>query len=255
MFVNPVLSIKASFLAGLKETKQFKGIIYSNVITVMLRAFLMISIWGSIFGFQNIMAYLVMLSFIILPGVMPTFRLINEYYESKIIEGWSIAFSKPLDFFLFSAFYSTGRVIISYIISIIAGIIILHYLGYEINIMMLFISILFIFIFEISIAYLLCSFVYFFYHLWGFRVVIATFYMLFSGLSFPLIYISQDFLNILQFFPFSIRGHFIALSLLNNDFLSLSKYLFMLTLFSILFFAIGYFIHKRGIKKFESQGG
>jgi len=255
MFVNPYLSIKASFLAGFKETMQFRAVVYSNLFTTFIRAFLLISIWGGIYGYSLIMPYTIMLAFICFPGVMPLFRVINEHYEVKIKEGWSIAFSKPLDAFLFSAFYSTGKIILAYITSILAGFILLYIIGYYINPISLILASIVIFIFELSIAYFVSSFSYFVYHLWGFRVFISMLYLLFSGLSFPLINVKEDFLNLLQFFPFTIRGHFIAISLIENNSITLMTNLLLLLFYSILIFAIGYFINKIGIRKFESQGG
>jgi ABC-type uncharacterized transport system permease subunit len=255
MFINTKNSVKASFQAGLKEALQFKGVIYSNIFVSIIRAFLMISIWGAIFGFQDIFPYLITLSFLLIPGIMPLFRVMNEHYETKIKEGWSLAFSKPLDPFLFSAFYSTGRVAFSILISIITGIAILFFLGYSINILLFAIAFIVVFLFDFSVAYFIAGFSYFFYRLWGLRVITATFYMLFSGLSFPLIKVSQSLIELLKFFPFTLRGHFLAISLLNNDIALFIHSVLFLFLYSLALMLIGYQIHKLGMKKFESQGG
>lgn len=255
MFVNPYLTAKASFIAGFKETLHFKAVIYTNIFTTILRTFILISLWQNIFHNDSLVSYLVTLSFLCFPGIMPLFRSINEHYESKIKEGWSIAFSKPLDVFLFSVFYVFGKLFIFHVISILTGFFILFFLGSKINVLVFLFAYLSIFLFEISIAYFLSSFSYFFYHLWGLRVITSMLYMMFSGLAFPLINVDKNLVAYLQFFPFTVRGHFIAVSLLNNDLFLLFTSCLILLFYSLIIFFLGLFIHRKGIKKFESHGG
>ncbi len=243
-------SIKASFVAGVKTAIQYKGNVFGNVISSIISALVIAFIWASLSPQHDFLTYFIAVNLFI---PLHFFFSVVMDYERKIRAGWMLPFAKPVGWFSYNAFLKIGSESVLIVLNFIVGMVALYLLGASPSVPVYIVSIIFVIMYEICTAYLISSLTYFTYSVWGIRVFYNIIQNIFGGMVIPLALFPPAYLQMLSILPFPNKIHYIANAILDGNF-PYSSYAVLLA-WSLLFIAIGYAIHRVGMRKFESLGG
>ncbi len=238
------------FTTGVKESLQFKWAILGNVFSSFISLFLLASVW-TVFFPRDYLPYFIGV-YLILPSFQ-VYSYIAHEYANIIMKGWDLTMAKPANTFLIKTLYMYGTYAPDYLINLVIGTLTLYFFNINFNLPVVIVSLPFILIFEMALAYFITSFSYFFYTTWGIRVLLRLLDTVFGGFVFPLYLLSEQGKAIVFSFPFAHKCFFVVDGMLNN-YIPFSSYI-NLVLWSMILFIIAFPLHKKGWKKFEGLGG
>ncbi len=242
-----------TFIVGLKENFQFKWGLLGDIPSAIISLFLLATLWEIIFS-TNYLPYLVIVYLIFPTNYLSLYNVIPYIYETNFLrKGWHYTLGKPADTFLSITSYVLGLFIYEILMKMIIGFLILIYLGLEIHWDIILISLPFVYIFEIALAYLISSISHHIHTTSGVRSIIQIIDNVSSGKLVPLYLIGINGLQLVSGLPFPNRTFYITDAILNG-YIPIKAYINTIT-WSVLIIIIGYFLHRGKWNKFEALGG
>lgn len=246
------------FIRGIKifyeYPQRFFIVLLNSIIAIMLLSV----IWSNFVGgdFVEYVKYFAVTELIILALWTKTGVLREMVNWSN--SGWHFIMLKPLNVLYSLTVYSIGKRFVCLLISIFLAIVLLMFFGFNASLStILLFSILFILIiiFDSLIGYILGGISFFTYRIWGFSVLYNGAEASLGGGIAPLWIFPSWALGFLGFLPFAYKIFYPAQFLLTGELQYFVKAFLGLIIWIIVFFIIGYIINKKGMEKFESQGG
>ena len=251
---NIITSIKNNGFAplklGFKIYTNFGGNVFGDIGFSLIKAFILTLIWAQL-GYVNSAPYFIVISLLIPNGYYR--RLIIRKFSAFVKEGWDMSLTRPINTFSQISMKELGRLIGTLAINIIIGYAWLSLIGASVNLGIVLLSLPIVFLFDLAITYAITGLAYYFYSLWGFSSILSWSGAILGGKLIPLSLLSPEAFKILNVIPCVNRFYYITAALLQGT-IPWNAYI-NLGLWSIVFLIIGYYIHFKGWKKFEAQGG
>jgi len=241
----------SSFLIGAKQILQYRGMVIGDFLAQIITAFFLIMVWSALIK-TDFTAYFIVVTFLIF-GNRSLYVPITNQFDQELRHGWCLVLGKPIGWFSFTSLWLVGLTMVRYTIGAIFGMLLLFYMGISFSILTLLLSIPFIVLFEITVAYFISSFSYFIYGTWGIRAMINICDRMLGGSVIPLSLVSKEYISLLLLLPFANKTYSIAIAILDGT-IPIEAY-GVLIIWSIALFIIGWIIHSKGMERFESLGG
>ncbi len=240
----------ASLKLGFKVYTNFGGNVLGDIGFSLIKAVVLMMIWAQL-GYTDSAPYFIAITLLIPSGYYR--RLIIRRFESFVRQGWDMSLTRPIGVFLQISMKELGRLLGTLTVNITIGYIWLHLIGVNINLSIVLVSLPIVFLFDLAITYAITGLAYYFYSLWGFSSILSWSGAILGGKLIPLALLNPAAFRILNAIPCVNRFYSITMAVLQGV-IPWSAYL-NLGLWSIAFFIMGYYIHHKGWKKFEAQGG
>ncbi|MCD6549251.1 hypothetical protein J7K41_00865 [Candidatus Micrarchaeota archaeon] len=199
--------------------------------------------------------YFLLSEYVVVGRVMP---YVESKYSSSIKQGWCLYFLKPVRLSTAIGSEVIGYQMVETSVSILTGYLLMILTGFvpqPHTVILLPVVLLLITIYDFVIEYIIGGLAFYMYDVWGVNHVYGTVAYALSGGLVPLSSFPGWAQKMLDWLPFPFRRYYMIQFLLTGEL----SYLVMggITLFfwSIMLGIFGYLLHRRGWKRFESQGG
>jgi len=242
----------STFFIGVKRIAQFKGWIIGEIMAQTISILLLVTLWSSLVQ-TDFSTYFIVVFFLLGAGRASLYTHLTHTYDDEVRTGWSVALAKPISWFFFTALYTFGSWFFSFLVGAVAGSVLLIAMGVNFSFLVFFLSVPFILLFDLAVAYFISSFSYFVYSTWGIRVFFSVMETIFGGIVVPLALVPEKYMQAIVLLPFPHKAYEIAVAILHGS-IPLPSYI-ALIIWSAFFFLIGYIMHRKGRARFESLGG
>ncbi len=246
------------FIRGYKKFYEYPQRIFFNFILSVMLVFLLSTVWFYFIGgdFVEYIKYFLIVELFLSPFFIAA--SVQQGYYLLSNEGWNITLSKPIHNLLAFIMRALGEQFISIIFNGIVVVIVLYLIGFSASILtiLLFVLLLiFVILYHSLMGYIIGGIGFFTYKTWGFFILKGGIEAFAGGAAAPLYIFPKSAIKLLSFLPFAYAIYYPAQFLLTGDITIFTTALTGLIIWNSIFFIIGYLIHKKGMKKFESQGG
>ncbi len=241
----------ASIGLGIKKTLAYPLSLGNAPLRSLIIVGMMILVWQALFPQKlNYLAYFVAAYFFLFPV---WWTQAAEEYTQEVVRGWHLAITKPVSPISYHIASSVGEWLMDIAVELPIGLalVFIFHLPIALNLLPLLWVVLFLW--RIAEVYFLMGFSYFFYSIWGFTVSFRLSEIFLSGMFVPLAFISSSLRKALSVLPFYHSGYSMIEMFITGKLNVLS--LLILLVWSLVLIVAGYFIHAKGWKRFESQGG
>ncbi len=249
IYIPSLNTIKAFLRMGWAVVKQYPIGSFTRFIHAIFTVPLLALVWSQLIG-SNYLSYFIVSFFIILP-VRNIYQV--EPYTLKLKEGWHLALTKPIPSFWYFALFWLSKIFVPSILTILAASIVLSWMGIPTSALTIIAAFLLTIVFRIAEMYFIAAFSYYVYNIWGVGGILVFFELLLGGILFPLSLLAPPYQKILSFLPFYHVAYANIQAILTG--VPAWHSYALVVMWSVAIIVIAYPIHRRGWKRFESQGG
>jgi ABC-type uncharacterized transport system permease subunit len=246
------------FIRGYKKFYEYPQRIFFTFILSVMLVFLLSTIWFYFIGgeFIEYIKYFLIVELFLSPFFISS--SVNSEYSILANTGYNITITKPVYSLFVFITHSLGQNFVSIIFNGIVVIIVLYLIGFSasiLTILLFLILLIFVILYHSLMGYIIGGIGFFTYKTWGFFILKGGIEAFAGGAAAPLYIFPKSAIKLLSFLPFAYAIYYPTQFLLTGDITIFITALTGLIIWNSIFFIVGYLIHKKGMKKFESQGG
>ncbi len=247
--------LKPSFIAGVKIAREYIASFLFRGWIELIGAVLLAGIWHTYAPQHDFLTYFLIIFFLVWDPFTFIYYMCKEY-ENLARTGWHVFLGKGRALFLPIAMIGLGTTVgeRALPIGVVSAFLVLtHKLTLQ-HLMVLLLYDIVLLLFSLCFAYFLSGFAFFFYSIWGIRVLARLTSNILGGVVVPFLLISPTFAKLFALLPF-YHLHYGGVIVARTGQIPLFS-LLILGIWGVIFFLLGLGLHRIGYRYlFEAQGG
>ena len=247
--------------SSIRTVVEYPHTTVASLLSLPLIVLIMTLLWSSFLNesYEKMFYYFLLSNGIFVPSTLWIWSASNGFVGFiKGRDNQNIPLTRPLNPFMFYIIKGLGKELISMLAAfgfVVLTLLLLNQIQMLIRVIITIPLVFLITVFIAAVVYLVTSFSYWVYSIWGIRALFVTLMFVFNGGNIPLWILPDKFLDLIGITPFPYLGYCPVMFIMNGELYYYLLSIIMLIVWSILSFGIGWIIHEKGWKKFEAFGG